>query len=361
MATILNDSEIRSLLGIIIKDGIEENIRPNSYVLRMGNKGEFLDSQKPFELGANSGKKGIRLPPGHSVGVSSIEEIDFSKETVDAIFPGHALHGFLSPTTDMSREGIQIASTQIDAGFHGTLNWTLTNSGAQERGYVYGDAIFRLTIFKLAKDEAPETFYNGYYQGQKGYARSNRKGAPIGMRESEWDAPYTDGGPEELLDRLMKSGYPWQAVATQLRKTDDQFSMVSSEYQSINESISEVINEQSAIKETIRDVKNEQLIIKSSIEGIRGDFNVETFRQSISDVMESTINKTVNEKIPEFYNWAIIRLMSVLAVLAGLVIAAFSSPPVMAFLNTYGSLVGLVIIVMAVVVILLNRNKGKRQ
>jgi len=355
MATMLNDNEIRKLIGGVIINGTVDNIRPNSYVLRLGSKGEFLDSQKEFDLGDSTGKKGIKLPPSHSVGVSSIEEIDFSKDTVDKLFPGQALHGFLSPTTDMSREGILIASTQIDAGFRGTLNWTLTNTGVQERGYVYGDAIFRLTIFKLDNEEVPQSLYDGHYQGQKGYIRSNRKGAPIGMHESEWDVPQTDGGPEELLDQLMKSGYPWNALVTQLKNTDAQSRLVSSEYKTISESIL-------GIESSVEAFNHEQNEMKNSInELMKSGIDTVAIERSISTVMESTINKTVSDKIPQFYARAIVMLVSAFAGLIGLAIAAVSSPPVMDFLNRYGTLFGLLIVVAAILTLIISWFIGKRK
>ena len=125
MPTFLCDNEIKSLLGTAIIDGIEENLRPNAYVIRLGSEGEFLNSNKEFELGTQ--KKGLIIPPGHSVAVTSLETLDFSRKTVHQIFPDCDLHGLLSPTTDLSREGLVAPTTQIDAGFKGTLNWTINN------------------------------------------------------------------------------------------------------------------------------------------------------------------------------------------------------------------------------------------
>ena len=51
MAELLNDVEIRRILGTVIKDGVETSIRPNSYVLRLGSTGEFLTTGKEFSLG----------------------------------------------------------------------------------------------------------------------------------------------------------------------------------------------------------------------------------------------------------------------------------------------------------------------
>src|SRR6266700_6849006 len=210
MATILNDTELGKIIGTVILDGEPSSIRPNSYVLRLGEEGEFLNANKTFELGKK--KKGIRVPPGHSVAVTAMETIDFRPATVEKIYPGCALHAFISPTTDLSREGIVAPTTQIDAGYHGTLNWTITNSSNEERRFLYGERLYRLTVLKLGAGEVPLKPYEGDYQGKTGYVRSQRKGAPVGMRESEWADSSVEGGPEALLDNLMKSGYPWHVL-----------------------------------------------------------------------------------------------------------------------------------------------------
>jgi hypothetical protein len=43
-------------------------------------KGEFLNSGKPFNLG--DAKKVIRIPPGHSVGLTALETVNFRPATV---------------------------------------------------------------------------------------------------------------------------------------------------------------------------------------------------------------------------------------------------------------------------------------
>ena len=117
MAELLNDQELKALIGKVIVNGDPSSIRPNSYVLRLGADGEFLNSEKAFKLGDK--KKGIRVSPGHSVGITSRERIDFSKRAVAEFFPDHDLHGFVSPTTDLAREGIVAPTTQVDAGYQG--------------------------------------------------------------------------------------------------------------------------------------------------------------------------------------------------------------------------------------------------
>ena len=49
MATILNDVELKRLIGAVIIDGDPTCIRPNAYVHRLGSFGEFLNAGKDFE------------------------------------------------------------------------------------------------------------------------------------------------------------------------------------------------------------------------------------------------------------------------------------------------------------------------
>jgi deoxycytidine triphosphate deaminase len=337
MATILRDLDIDKLLGKVIKNGSKENIRPNSYIIRLGSKGEYIGTGREFELGEDKEKKGIKLPPGQSVGVSSIEELDFSKETVNSLFPDQALHGFLSPTTDLSREGVIVTSTQIDAGFCGSLSWTLSNTSSQERRYIYGEAIFRLTIFKLDKNETPEIFYNGYYQGKTGYVRSNRKGAPVGMRENEWEEPYLDDGPEESLERLMNAGYPWQAVAIRLTEIDNQSKIISSEYLKIKTYMDAVDEKIANIGLTVNEAIDNKMI----------------------PIMKNLIRDTVEEEIPRLYNWAIIRLIGSFAIIAGLILTIITNQQAMEFLSKYGVITGLAVIIIGSVLLII-RSRPKK-
>lgn len=322
MATILCDAEIRKLLGTVIKNGVEDSIRPNSYIIRLGSDGEYIGTEKVFKICED---KGIKLPPGQSVGVSSIEEIDFSKEAVDKIFPGQALHGFLSPTTDLSREGVVVASTQIDAGFKGTLSWTLSNSSFHERCFIFGEKIFRLTIFKLEENEIPERYYSGYYQGKTGYIRSKRSTAIAGMRNSDWIDPYIENGPEELLDELMKAGYPWGAVATRLKAIDEQYSNVSAQYQNIDESIRNINEDVSQIKKGI----------------------------------DKTITESVRNGINQLNNSVIVKIIGAFGIIAGLVISILSSPEIKNFIMSYGGLIGLIIIALGFLSTVLFKPKSK--
>lgn len=263
MATLLSDTELKKLIGSVILHGDQESIRPNSYVLRLGPDGEFINTGKGFQLGDK--KRGIVVPPGHSVGVTAFETIDFRRETVHKLYPEHDLHGLISPTTDLSREGIVAPTTQVDAGYYGTLNWTLTNTSSEERRFVFQERLFRLTIFRLERGETPAHLYAGDYQSQTGYVRSRRLGPPVGMKEVEWEGPHIKGGPEDLLDNLIKSGYPWHVLGQRLKLIDQQFKAVSQEYSDIHDAIEKLTTEinqvqtrQNEVPETIRGILREE-------------------------------------------------------------------------------------------------------
>ena len=325
MAKILNDVELTRLLGTVIVDGHESSIRPNSYILRLGAQGEFLNTGKEFELGA--GKKGIRIQPGHSVGVTAHETLDFTRDTVQEIFPGEDLHGILSPTTDLSREGIGASTTQVDAGYFGTLNWTLTNSSAQERRFVHKERLYRLTILRLQEGETPDKVYAGDYQDQKGYLRSARTGAPVGMKDAEWEDASVSGGPEEMLDNLIKSGYPWQLLGTRLKEIDQQFKTVTQEYADIDDAIRKQSAEIKGIHKT---------------QGSTPD----TVRQILRDEAGALQNR-----------W-LIGVGSILISIAGLSIALLSSKVVLAAFREYGPLIGFGLVVIGTAaLIVISRRK----
>lgn len=320
MATILNDQDLKRLCGTVILDADESCIRPNSYILRLGPAGEFLNTGKEFEIGRK--KKGIRIQPGHSVGVTAFETLDFRRESVHAIFADRDLHGILSPTTDLSREGIVAPTTQVDAGYHGTLNWTITNTSSDERRFTYKERIFRLTVFLLEDGERPEHVYAGDYQSQRGYVRSRRSGAPVGMKETDWEVAQVKGGPEDALDNLIKSGYPWHLLGSRLKEIDQQFKSVTEEYSDIHDAIS---------------------TLTAQINGIRE-------RQGETP---ETVRKVLRDEAGSLQNRWLIGAGSLLLGLAGIIMSIVSSPAVLDFVRRFGAGVGLVLVVVAAIVLVI--------
>ena len=317
MAELLKDQEIRQILGTVIQDGDESSIRPNSYVLRLGGAGEFLTTGKEFALGPNpQDKKGIKVSPGQSVALTAYELIDFTRETVEKHFPNCDLHAIISPTTDLQREGVVAPTTQIDAGYKGTLNWTLSNSSSEERRFVYKERLFRLVILKLGKGERPDALYGGAYQGKTGYVRSERSGAPVGIRASDWVDSTTKEGPDALLDRIIRSGFPWNALGTRLKTIDDQFKSVSNEYAEIHESIGQLGK---GLDEIRKDVES----INAAQDGVSG-----------------RVRQVVREELPAMQDRWLVVAGSGLLVLIGIGISVFSSEAAIGFLMRHGAWIG---------------------
>ena len=326
MPYILSDAEIRKLLGTVIVNGEPDGVHPNSYILRLGEAGEFLNTGKEFSLG--KAKKGIRIQPGHSVGVTAFETIDFRRLTVHKLYPGNDLFGIVSPTTDLSREGLVAPTTQVDAGYFGTLNWTITNTSSEERRFVHKERIFRLTIFRLEKGETPDAVYEGDYQSQLGYVRSRRKGPPVGMKDTEFEGPHVKGGPENLLDDLMKSGYPWHGLGQRLKVIDQQFETVTNEYADIRDSIEKL--------------GSDVIQIKS--------------RQS---EFSEAVRKVVREEAGDLQNRWLIGASSLLLGLVGVGLTVYSNKTAAAMLEEHGMLVGFVLAIAAAVTLFVI-SKSKR-
>jgi len=326
MATILNDAEIKKLIdGGIIIDGDKSCIKPNCYVLRLGSTGEFLNCRKEFELTGN--KKGIKVQPGHSVALTAFETIDLRRETVRKIFPENDLHAFITPSTDLSREGIVAPSTQVDVGYWGTLNWTITNTSNDVRGFLLNEKLFRITFFKLGHGETPLKPYEGEYQGKKGYVPSERKGAPQGMRDNQWEDSRMDGGPETQLENLIKSGYPWNLLGERLKIISGQFDTVTEEYGKIRDSLDSV---------------------KNDVGSLRNDLT-----NTIHELIESRSSE-------QHFQWSL-GLWTWLSGVAGLILMIVTSDSALKFLKVNGYWIGAIILILAVVLGIFNSFRSRNR
>ena len=349
MAELLSDQEIRQILGTVIKGGDKTGVRPNSYVLRLGPAGEYLTTGKEFLLGEGPrDKKGIKVPPGQSVALTAFETIDFGRDTVGRHFPDRDLHALISPTTDLQREGVVAPTTQVDAGYRGTLNWTLSNSSSEERRFVFKERLFRLAIFKLEKGERPENLYRGAYQDKEGYVRSERSGAPVGMRPIDWEDSTTDEGPEAMLDRVIRSGFPWSALGTRLKTIDNQFQSITNEYAEIRESITRLEREverisdaQSGLSDQIRQVVREELAQGAVIEQMRGVVREELAQGAVTEQMRRVVRD-------EQYRW-LGSAVSLLVAAGGVGISVATSESAARILDSHGDWLGPAITIVALI------------
>lgn len=304
MARLLNDIELERALDKIIINGSKENIRSNSYVLRLGKYGEFLNTGKEFELGGN--KKGIKIPPGHAVAITALETLDFKRDAVHKLFPKCDLHAFVTPTTDLSREGIVASSTQVDAGYHGTLNWTLTNTAREERNFIYAENVYRMTIWLLEEGETPQQLYEGDYQDKVGYIRSQRRGPPTGMKETEWVHAHKKGGPEDVLEELIKSGYPWNLLGTRFKQIDEDLKTVTNEY--------------AEIYDALENLKRDQ-------------------------ITEEKVRRVVREESISLQNRWLVASLTGMGALLGLILTIVTNDTTREFTNQHGTVIGLVLLI----------------
>jgi len=227
MAKILADKDIRKLIGYAILDADEKLLNPNGIELRLGKEVLFHSTGEEKELDTG---KFLKVCPGESLSITSIETIDFSAPVVKKLFPDCMLMGFITPTTTMMREGISQVATKIDAGFRGKLNWGLRNGSTHDLILQYAEPIFKLTIFLLDKEESPELPYgnrsNDSYQDTEGIMRSSRK-IPADIPKIKLITSSFD-----KLDpkkQLREAGYPFDHIGTELTTLNGKFEVVSTE------------------------------------------------------------------------------------------------------------------------------------
>jgi deoxycytidine triphosphate deaminase len=237
MAKILPDREIRKLLGTIILNAQEQTLNPNGIEIRLGKVVLFQMTNEEKQLGPGSC---LKVRPGESVVISSLEEFVFTQEAIQKIFPGRDLMAFITPTTTMVREGITQAATKVDTGWTGVLNWGLRNSSIKDLILEYGEPIFKLTLFLLDTDEVPDVRYgdrdSDIYQGTQGIARSKRK-VRVDIPKDKLVESST-----ALLDparQLREAGYPFSHISTELTDLHGKWEVVSKDVLLLKDTIAD--------------------------------------------------------------------------------------------------------------------------
>jgi deoxycytidine triphosphate deaminase len=233
VAKILADRDLRRLLGSVLVGADPDRLNPNGIELRMGKDVLFHSTGEEFVLEEG---QFLKVAPGESVSISSIERIDFGAEEVAKHFPGCMLMGLITPTTTMMREGISQVATKIDAGFRGMLNWALRNGSTRDLLLQYGEPMFKLTVFLLEHDESPEMAYGARdsdrYQDADGIVRSARR-IPADIPKRKIVASSFD-----KLDpkkQLREAGYPFDHIGTELTTLHGKFEVVSKDVMLLKE------------------------------------------------------------------------------------------------------------------------------
>lgn len=233
MPRFLPDTDIQKLLGDVIRDGDESLINPNGIELRLGSQARFISTGEIKEIPQDYF---LKIPPGESVIIASLESIDFSRETVAKHFHGCAIMGLITPTTTMMREGANLASTKVDDGFVGHLNWGIRNGSYKDLIIQRGEPIFKLTLVVLEEGEVPSLSY-GERAGDK-YQRTD--GIRMSARRLPADIPNSRlvSSSAEKLDpktHLREAGYPFTHIGTELIRLDGKFELVSADVRALTE------------------------------------------------------------------------------------------------------------------------------
>jgi deoxycytidine triphosphate deaminase len=244
MATYLPDHEIRRILADVVLGGSDECINPNGIELRLGNHVKFYSTREERQL--KTGQY-LRVGPGESVLISSLEKLDFSESAVRKRFPKGQLMGWITPTTTMMREGISQVATKVDAGFRGNLNWMLRNGSSKELIVGCGEPIFKLTMLLLDESESPSQLYGkgrkDQYQDSEGLSRSQRR-IPTDIADTD-----IVGSSFDKLDpkkQLREAGYPFDHIGRELTDLHGRFEMVSKDVLLLKDQFAEQTRELSA-------------------------------------------------------------------------------------------------------------------
>lgn len=248
MADILSDRQLSKLIGKVIIDGDPDLLSPNGIKLRLGRHVFFHSTEEEFKL--EEGKY-LQIKPGETISFSSFERIDFSRETIEKIFPNSSLMALVTPTTTMMREGISNVATKVDAGFKGVLNWSLRNGSSKDAILKYKEEMFKLMIFKLTGDENPEKVYGDSegdtYQDTEGINYSKRT-IPAHIPKSK--VVQSSFGKINPKAQLKEAGYPFDYISTELIELQGKFEIVSTDVRLIKDEFETKTQE---LKEKITD------------------------------------------------------------------------------------------------------------
>jgi deoxycytidine triphosphate deaminase len=225
MAKVLPDREIALLIGKAIIGGSQDCIRVNSYEVRLGRKALFDSTGEEVEIAPGSY---LEIDPGDLVAVESLEKFDFSADAMRSLSKPNGVFGWITPTTTMMREGFLFASTKVDAGYRGNLNWSIRNSSIKPIRLQYGERIFKLTIMELDADERPQKFYGeneqDRYQDTSGIRESARL---IQANIPEKLLVHRTKSKVEPIKQLEQAGHPFNHIGTELRLLHGKWDIVS--------------------------------------------------------------------------------------------------------------------------------------
>jgi len=302
MANVLPDREIKKLLNHAILDGSESCVRINSYEVRLGHRAKFDSTGEELDIPTGHF---LEIEPGEFVTVGSMESFDFSAEKLKALGKPNGLFAWITPTTTMMREGFLFASTKVDPGYKGQLNWGIRNSSVKTVKLQQGEHLFKLTVMELSDGERPDKFYGedrqDQYQGTSGIRDSARL---IPAHISENKIVRRTQRKLDPIKQLTQAGYPYNHIGTELIELQGKFEIVSRDVAAM----------QSGFADLKRDLGNQ--IGKES----------ETLSASISTLSEK-IDKGISSAFAEqfhlYFDQRMQRIIGVISTLAAFAAALY--------------------------------------
>jgi hypothetical protein len=146
------------------------------------------------------------------------------------------------------------------------------------------------------------------------------------MKEAEWEDGQVKGGPQDMLETLIRSGYPWNILGSRLKEIDQQFKSVTEEYAEIDDSLKVLTRQVNAIGEKQSDAQN-------------------------------TVRAVLRDEAGSLQNRWLIAAASMVAALVGLGLTLSSNLSVSQFLKSNGMFVGLGIIALVALAFYLNSRR----
>lgn len=225
MASVLPDREIQRLLGTVIIDGSPERMHVTSYEVRLGKEAKFDSTGEIVQIPEGHY---LEIEPGDFVTIVSLETLDFRLATTAACGKPYGIFAWITPTTTMMREGFLFASTKVDPGYHGQLNWGIRNSSVRTIRLRQGEPLFKLTLMELSEGEKPDKVYGDDPQDK--YQNT------IGIKESARLIPAVTAEREivrrsdqklDPIKQLALAGYPFNHIGTELITLQGNFEIVS--------------------------------------------------------------------------------------------------------------------------------------
>ncbi len=302
MANVLPDREINKLLGQAIIDGSASCVRINSYEVRLGHRAKFDSTGE--EVAISDGQF-LEIEPGDFVTVGSLESFDFSAEKLKALGKPNGLFAWITPTTTMMREGFLFASTKVDPGYKGHLNWGIRNSSVKTVKLQQGEHLFKLTLMELSDGEKPDKFYGDdaqdSYQGTSGIRDSARL---IPAHIDETQIVRRTQRKLDPIKQLTQAGYPYNHIGTELIELQGKFEIVSRDVAAM----------QSGFADLKRDIGNqidkESGTLSASISGL-------------SDKIDTGIRGVFAEQFHLYFDQRMQRIIGIIATLAAFAAALY--------------------------------------